>query len=394
MASLPPTPETSSPSSAMLSPRIYRFKDRPIPTSIAKAISSFETMDLSAPASIANARAKEEEEPSPTVPFNTTAEDTRPQLPFYTTTTTTLHTTVPASVGQVLHLTIPAPDPEERLSYTDPPRPSLPGEKAYPYPLPVLVVTQLEAVVSDTAPGGKILSTITTVRAPPDATDTEAASQISGDAGNDWKDWTAAERVGVIAGAVVAAGIVVGLLLWCMLRRKVWEKRGQRERQIAKQRWAEGDQSRNHGKETGGEDGMEVGAELNRDVEERIKEKGGTRSLSAQQQGTAAGVESAESRMAPEMSVSGIPDRTPPTTRGTYLMSGALPSASSRAATQLQPNATLNLPESARHIPTPVTSETSGERVSPYRAWRAEERRAERARAYLRDPLTGEERAP
>ena len=379
-----PTPQTSGPSCKMLFPRIYRFKDRPLPTSIAKDLVAIETMDAPPPSSTANAKVKEES--LSTVFFDTTAEDTRLQLPFYTTTTTTLHTTVPASVGQVLHLTIPAADPTERLCYTTPPRPKSPDEKAYPYPLPILVVTQLEAVISDSAHGGKILSTITTVRRAPDATDTEASFPMGGEVGNDWKDWTAAERGGVIAGAVVAAGVVAGLLLWCMLRRRVWEKRGQRNRRRMKERsqtWAGGHQWRNYGEENGAKDSMEVGAELKRDVEEKIKEKGGTRSLSAQQQSTAIGAEPADARMAPEMSMSGIPDRNLATTRGTYLMSGALPSTSSRAATQLQPNATLNQEESARHVTTLVANEDSGERVSPYRAWRAEERRAERAKAYL-----------
>ncbi|KAL8965991.1 MAG: hypothetical protein Q9183_003581 [Haloplaca sp. 2 TL-2023] len=378
----------------MLFPRVYRLKDRPIPTSITKDLTAIENMDAPPPSSTPNVKAKDDE-PLSTVFFDTTAEDTRLQLPFYTTTTTTLHTTVPASVGQVLHLTIPAADPTERMSYTTPPRPKSPDEKAYPYPLPILVVTQLEAVVSDSGPGGKILSTITTVRGAPGSTDTGASFQMGGEVGNDWKDWTAAERGGVIAGAVVAAGIVVGLLLWCMLRRRVWEKRGQRKRRRMEERsqtWAGGNQWRSHGEENGEKDGMEVGAELKRDVEEKIKEKGGTRSLSAQQQGTAIGAETTDARMAPEMSVSGVPDQSLATTRGTYLMNGALPNASSREATQSQPNATLNPPQSVRHVTTPVANEDSGERVSPYRAWRAEERKAERAKAYRQDPLTGQER--
>ncbi|KAL9581911.1 MAG: hypothetical protein Q9212_003605, partial [Teloschistes hypoglaucus] len=98
-------------------------------------------------------------------------------LPYYTTTTTTLHTTLSATISQVIHLSFPsAPsgDDAHTTRYTLPPLPTSADGKAWVEPLPIAVVTQLEAVVVDKGTAGRhkgqVLSTITAFASPPDVT--------------------------------------------------------------------------------------------------------------------------------------------------------------------------------------------------------------------------------
>lgn len=163
-------------------------------------------------------------------------------LPFYTTTTTTLHTTISATIGAVLQLEIPTPITPAPTSYTTPPTPDSPASKAYPYGLPILVLTQLDAVVYDPL-GSKVVSTVSTVEAAPGGTtgavDDAGKMDRDADLKNAWSDWTEAERAGVMVGIVVAVVITVGMLLWCCCRNRASERRGERKRwtRMREERW-------------------------------------------------------------------------------------------------------------------------------------------------------------
>ncbi|KAL8686369.1 MAG: hypothetical protein Q9218_007156, partial [Villophora microphyllina] len=82
------------------------------------------------------------------------------------------NSTLSATISQVVHLSIPSGDGS--TPYTIPPVPTSSGAEAWAEPLPVAVVTQLEAVIKDAGvpAGGKerVLSTITTIARPADVT--------------------------------------------------------------------------------------------------------------------------------------------------------------------------------------------------------------------------------
>ncbi|KAI4226567.1 MAG: hypothetical protein L6R36_003052 [Xanthoria steineri] len=163
-------------------------------------------------------------------------------LPFYTTTTTTLHTTISATIGAVLHLEIPTPITPMPTSYTTPPTPESPASKAYPYGLPILVLTELDAVVYDPL-GNEVLSTVKTVQARPggatEAVDDSGKTDRDADMRNAWSDWTKAERAGVMVGLVIAVVITMGMLLWCRCRNRAWDRRGVRRRRkrMREEKW-------------------------------------------------------------------------------------------------------------------------------------------------------------
>lgn len=313
-------------------------------------------------------------------------------IPFGFTTTTTLTTTTSATIGAVIRLTIPTPSTPILTSYTTPPLATSSGAKEYPYGLPILVLTQLDVVVFD-AHGGGVISTVTTVQRAPGAT----AMGIEGDGDmrlyerNDWGAWTRRERGGVIAACVLVVGVVVGMLVWCVTRKGVWERRGERKRRRMKGRtrwWRMQDpersvrgnkqRARDRKRERLGTDDEErAGWEGNRQEEPRTSE------------------ERVRARAAPA-TVPAVPNGEVREIAGThrgpavaiYQTNGALRPDSFN---QIQHQALI--PESQRNktgLPdTPRSSGGSGGsgRVSAYRALRAQQRRAERAMPYLQDPV-------
>ncbi|KAL9029785.1 MAG: hypothetical protein Q9180_006987, partial [Flavoplaca navasiana] len=189
-------------------------------------------------------------------------------LPFYTTTTTTLRTTTSATIGAVIHLTFPTPLTPIVTSYTTPPIPDSPASKVYPYGLPILVLTELDAVVYDPI-GKEIVSTVTTVQAaPPGATGGASdGEKVDRDEylRNTWSEWTEAERASVIAGIVVALVFTIGMLLWCCCRTKAWGKRGGRNRRRSGTRGKNGRREQKH-KRLEKEDEVTKDVELESDV--------------------------------------------------------------------------------------------------------------------------------
>ena len=304
-------------------------------------------------------------------------------LPFYTTTTTTVRTTTSATIGEVLHLTIPSPLTSVPTSYTTPPRPASPASKVYPYGLPILILTELAAVVYD--PSGKeVVSTVTTMQTAPDATraagDARNANQEEYFLRNAWGDWTRTERAGVIAGVV--GGLTLGMLLWCCCRSRAWGRKGERK----KRRSIRGrDGWRGRPKNGGGaeeDDARQKDVELESDPGGRAAEEKDGAMTPRRAEGL------------PEISISrGSPHavqetlKEAPSDRGReftgkpYQMSGALQIPRSPTPAQLRSpvSAIPDRPGEFRDIQ--LSREASGARISAYRAMRAQERRDERAKA-------------
>ncbi len=135
----------------------------------------------------------------------------------------------------MLHLTIPTASSPQPTPYTLLAVPTSRGAKFYPDGLPVLVLTQVDAVVVDVV-GGGVLSTVTTVQRVSGATagvKTEGANAV---VGNGWAGWTKAQMDGVIVAGVVVAAIVAGMLVWCVRRRGVWQRRGERKKRRMRER--------------------------------------------------------------------------------------------------------------------------------------------------------------
>ncbi len=311
-------------------------------------------------------------------------------LPFYTTTTTTLHTTTSATIGAVLHLTFPTPLTPIATSYTTPPVPDSPASKAYPYGLSILVLTELDAVVYDPI-GKEILSTLTTVQAAPRGATGGVSDGEKVDRDeylkNAWSEWTEAERASVIAGIVVALVFTMGMLLWCCCRSKAWGKRGAEKRRRSGMRAKNGWRGKKNKR-------VEMEGESTNDVE-----------LESDVRREAVGNDIGESSAKrveglPEISITReSPDTVrqdtslPPATRGLqpagelYQMSGALQVPNSPSRSQLRSPVSVVRVGTRRLRDTELGSKASQGRKSAYRAMRVQETREERARACVQEPV-------
>lgn len=313
-------------------------------------------------------------------------------LLFYTTTTTTLRTTTSATIGAILHLTIPTPLTPIATSYTTPPIPGSPASKAYPYGLPILVLTELDAVVYDPL-GKEVVSTVTTVQAAPGGATgaVDDGGKVDRDAylRNAWSDWTEAERAGVIAGIVVAVVITMGMLLWCCCRSRAWGRRGERKRRkrrMRERRWWKGESKKS------GRGEREVESSKSLELESDPGGKAVRNEVGARSLGRAEGLPKISvSRKIPDTvreDRNGAPDdRDREPTGEPYQMSGALQIPRSPAPMLLRaPTSAVRIGvEEVRERP--LGTEASLGRTSTYRAMRAQERRDERARAYTQLPV-------
>ncbi|KAL9001466.1 MAG: hypothetical protein Q9169_000041 [Polycauliona sp. 2 TL-2023] len=303
-------------------------------------------------------------------------------LPFYSTTTTTLHTTTSATIGAILHLTIPTPLTPIPTSYTTPPIPDSPASKAYPYGLPILVLTELDAVVYDPS-GRKVVSTVTTVQTAPGGGATEMAD---GKAylKNAWGEWTPAERGGVVAGIVLVVVFMMGMGVWCCCRSGAWEKRG-RKKGRRRSSLREGDRKRwrwDTKKKIGLPKDVEMESEVGGKDEAKRPEVRGAKRM----EGLPKISITRQSPETPQEDLHGtraVRGREP--AGEPYQMSGALQVPRRPAATLLRS------PVSAAHVgaegrqATQFVGEADQRRTSAYRAMRAQERREERARAYVQE---------
>ena len=251
------------------------------------------------------------------------------------------------------------------------------------------MLTELDAVVYDPI-GKEVVSTVTTVQAAPRGATGGASDGDNVDRDeylkNAWSEWTEAERASVIAGIVVALVFTMGMLLWCCCRSKAWGKRGgekrRRSEMMAKNGWRG---KKNKGVEKEGESTNDV--ELASDVRrEAVGDDVG--------ESTAKRVEGL-----PEISITReSPDTVrhdtslPPATRGLqpageYQMSGALQVPRSPSRSQLRSLVSTVRVGTRRLRDTELGSETSQGRTSTYRAMRVQERREEKARACVQEPV-------
>ncbi|KAL9613307.1 MAG: hypothetical protein Q9167_002128 [Letrouitia subvulpina] len=178
-----------------------------------------------------------------------------PTLPYALTLTTTFTTTLSASIGAIIHPSLPSPTTTPPTLYTTPTAlPSNSAVKAYPQGLPILVVTQLDAAIWDVA-AGRVLSTATRVFGPTGAVESGAASAIgssSAETGKEqgaWKGWTWAERGGVLVASTVCAVVLMGVLGYVLLKR--WKSRRRRRGRIW---WVEREQEVERGALLGGKE--------------------------------------------------------------------------------------------------------------------------------------------
>ncbi|CAO1603343.1 hypothetical protein XANCAGTX0491_006931 [Xanthoria calcicola] len=297
-------------------------------------------------------------------------------LPFYTTTTTTLHTTISATIGAVLHLDFPIPITPIPTSYTTPPTPDSPASKAYPYGLPILVLTELDAVVYDPL-GSKVVSTVTTVQAAPgdapEAVDDSGKMDRDGDSSNAWSDWTEAERAGVMVGMVVAVVITMGMLLWCCRRNRASERGGETKRwtRMREEKWWK-KESRKIGRAEKKKDVLKD-LELASDPGGKAVEKEvGARSSKRRQ-------DLPRINFSRESPGTVLKDRMP--TGEPYQMTGALQIPRSPAPMQLRaPTPAVQVGVEKVQKP-PLGTEASRDKTSAYRATR-EEKRRESQRVY------------
>ncbi|KAL8910714.1 MAG: hypothetical protein Q9171_004007 [Xanthocarpia ochracea] len=306
-------------------------------------------------------------------------------LPYYTTTTTTVRSTTSATIGEVLHLTIPSPLTSIPTSYTTPPLPDSPASKVYPYGLPILILTELDAVIYD--PSGKeVVSTVTTVQIAPDATgaagDARTVDQEEYFLRNAWDDWTRTERAGVIAGVVVVVGFTLGMLLWCCCRSKAWGRRGERK----KRRSIRGrDGWRGRPKKGGGaeeDDARQKDVELESDPGGRAAEEKGRARTQRRAEGLPGINISRGSPHAVQENLKEAPsDREREFIGKPYQMSGALQISRSPAPAQLRSQLSAISDRAGELRDTQLGREASGARISAYRAMRAQERRDEHAKA-------------
>ncbi|KAL8808644.1 MAG: hypothetical protein Q9200_004160 [Gallowayella weberi] len=305
-------------------------------------------------------------------------------LPFYTTTTTTILYTTTATIGAVLHLTIPTPLTPVPTSYTAIPLPASPDSKAYPDGLPILVLTELDAVVYDTS-RNEALTTVTTVQKPPGATDTVEAERDAYSK-NDWGDWTGAERAGVIAGIVVTVVFTTGMLLWCCCRHTAWGRRAERKRRRRGVRHREKGSWGSRIK-TGLRGGMaervgskQISVEMETDPEGLVEDDAGGDFGSRAREGLPeTSVSRTTVRSLPEVTVEVAPDQGREPVGETHQMSGALKLPQSPSPAQ-QPSPTSEVYSGAHGVGgTQLSNQATVGRVSAYRAMKEQEKRDERA---------------
>ncbi|KAI4207462.1 MAG: hypothetical protein LQ346_000507 [Caloplaca aetnensis] len=315
-------------------------------------------------------------------------------LPFGATSTTTLSTTASATIGAVLHLTIPTASSPHPTPYTLLPVPTSPGAKFYPDGLPVLVLTQVDAVVFD-VDGGRVLSTVTAVQRAPDATGSVKTEGASAVIGNGWAGWTKAQMDGVIVAGVLVAAIVAGMLVWCLQRRGVWQRRGERKmrrmRERRKKWWRDlRDEPRSIGK------GVHKAARRERkrlgsDDEERAEAwKRSMREAPRRPEEMKDGTERGRAvvRAVRQEKARTVAGRNHGPAEEAYEMSDAVRRPDSFNQIQQQALIPQYIPCGQRDADTPPDSGSSGKSLasrdtSKYRAWRAQQRRAENARPGL-----------
>ncbi|KAL8806722.1 MAG: hypothetical protein Q9182_001119 [Xanthomendoza sp. 2 TL-2023] len=300
-------------------------------------------------------------------------------LPFYTTTTTTLLYSTTATIGAVLHLTIPTPLTPVPTSYTALPLPASPDSKAYPNGLPILVLTELDVVVYDTS-SNEALTTVTTVQKAPGATD---AVKADGDAylKNDWSDWTGAERVGVIVGIVVTVILTTGMLLWCCCRQTAWGRRTERKRRRGGVRqsgissWGSRIRTGLRGGKAEKVDSKQIEVEMETNPEGLSEEDTGGDFDSRGRNGfPETSVSRAAVRSLPEVTVRVASDRGREPVVESHQMSGALKLPQSPAPAQY-PSPTSEAYSGAQGVGgTQLSNQATLGRISAYRAMREQEK--------------------
>ena len=240
-------------------------------------------------------------------------------------------------------------------------------------------MTQLNAVVFDPERASAV-TTVTTVQGSPHATSVAGSGGVEAYVKNEWPDWSKGEKVGVIVAVAVAGLVTAGMLLWCACRRRLWEqRRGTRNVKGHGRRWGRGKgRCGRSGKDVDEELAKRKGTSLDSDHEEKMFSEGMRREPTKRTQRSMDTEESSNSAPAwtvPKIVVEGSPG----TAQEAFETSGAVLSAPSPVRLhQGIPALASGIGQAGLSVSQP-SSDGSG-RISAYRAMRAQERRAERAR--------------
>ncbi len=149
--------------------------------------------------------------------------------------TTTLSTTVTAFEGSTSQVQYPNPPRTHATQYTLVPSPTDPASKYFPNPLPILVLTEIDAVVVN--PAGQVLTTITSVQTAPTGDIVyQSNSSILKTSCRDWACWSAGKKAGVIIGAVLGFFLLVLVLVccYCCCCRRGSRKKRRRDEELGK----------------------------------------------------------------------------------------------------------------------------------------------------------------
>jgi hypothetical protein len=143
--------------------------------------------------------------------------DIVPLTTYEATRTTTFTTTITAlsSEGRVMNILFPNPPLTEPLQYTTPPPLLVPASKCYPSPLPILVITDMVAIIVNM--NGVPVSTGTfTQTLPPQSTATRIseAKLLMDPNCSSFSCWPPGQRIGTAVAISLFIVGVMGLLYW------------------------------------------------------------------------------------------------------------------------------------------------------------------------------------
>jgi hypothetical protein len=156
-------------------------------------------------------------------------------LLYGATSTQTIRTTISSpKAGSTVVLDIPSRKTPQPTSYTTVPF-AVPSQGIYPSPLPILVVTALEAVL---IAGHDTLWTVTALQtAPPSITGSAAASEVTVVMAPNGDNWSIAEKAGVAVAAILLTLLFIACMTWvCLVRSQGSRGRSSRGRDVEARR--------------------------------------------------------------------------------------------------------------------------------------------------------------
>ena len=179
-----------------------------VSTSISKDISDIADQDILASASMAD----------PTVTY---------PIAYGATSTLTISTSLTANPGEVVYLQFPSATKSQAIEYTTLLIPTDPDLKQFPNGQPILVLTQVEGILINSASSTFSTATIVQAPSPQPTSDPANGKLILVDPLYNYSTWSRGERIGVIIAAVATFIAVVFLLAYM---RRIAKRRRRRQK--------------------------------------------------------------------------------------------------------------------------------------------------------------------